>query len=106
MDGDSPCAEVIDPQHAADDIAAHAVKDQDLPDGVAIFIQDGSGMGDQTTVGGVVRSIICRTRVMVQIEKLLNRSYRKGSVRRNCRGGAWHSRTDLAVSEGHRVRHG
>jgi len=66
MDGDSPCAEVIDSQDAADDIAAHAIEDQELPDGVAIFIQDGSGMRYQTTVGGrVVRSIICRTRVMV-----------------------------------------
>jgi hypothetical protein len=66
MNGNSPCTEVIDAQYAADDIAAHAIKDQDLPDGIAIFIQDRGGVGDQTAVGGrVVRGIICRTRVMV-----------------------------------------
>lgn len=42
MDGNTPCAKVIHPKHATDDIAAHAIEDQDLPDGVAIFIQDRS----------------------------------------------------------------
>lgn len=49
MDGDSPRSEVIDPQDTADDISAHGIEDQDLPDRISIFIQYGSTLGDEAS---------------------------------------------------------
>jgi hypothetical protein len=75
MDCDSPCAEVIDAQYTADDIPSHAIKDKNLPDGVAIFIQDRGGMGDQAAVPRrVMSTVFSGVRFMVQIQELLNRS--------------------------------
>lgn len=52
MNGHSPSSEIIDPQDTANDIPAHGIEHQDLPDWVAIFIQDWSGVGDKTAVSG------------------------------------------------------
>lgn len=74
MDSNSPSSEVIDPQHAADNVSAHAIKDQDLPNGITIFVQD--GCGDETSLSRrVMRAIICGACVMVEVQKLLNGSY-------------------------------
>lgn len=73
MNSNSPCPKVIDPQYTADNIPAHAIEDQDFPNRVAIFIQDGGRVGDEAAVGGRVMSgIICRARLMVQVEELLD----------------------------------
>jgi len=42
MDRYTPCAQVINPQNTTNHISAHVVEYQDLPYGVAIFIQDRS----------------------------------------------------------------
>lgn len=68
MDCDSPCAEVINAQYTADDIPSHAIKDENLPDGVAIFIQDRGGMRDQAAVPRRVMSTVFRGMgVMVKV---------------------------------------
>lgn len=75
MNCDSPRSEVIDTQYTADDVPAHAIEDEDLPDRIAIFIQDRGGMGDQAAVARRVMSTVSSgTGVMVQVEELLNRS--------------------------------
>jgi hypothetical protein len=55
----SPGSEIIDSEHAADNIPAHVVKDQDLPDRVAIFVEDG-GRNEalcRCLVAGILRGI-------------------------------------------------
>lgn len=50
MDSHTPSSKIIDSQHTADDIPAHAIEYQDLPDRVAIFVQDRGGLRDKTAV--------------------------------------------------------
>jgi hypothetical protein len=54
MDRDPPSAKVVHTKHAADDISSHAVEHQDLPDGIAILVQDWGGMRDEAVGGGRV----------------------------------------------------
>lgn len=75
MNSDPPCSEVIDAQYTAYDIPSHVIKDKDLPDGVAIFIQDRGRMRDQAAVSRLVMgTVFSEVRIMVQIKELLNRS--------------------------------
>jgi hypothetical protein len=46
MDSDAPSSKVVYAKHAADDIPAHVVEHQDLPNRVAIFIEN--RRGDET----------------------------------------------------------
>ena len=71
MDGDAPGTQVVDPQHAADDVAAQVVKDEDLPDGLAIVVEDRGGLGGQA-VGGLVEQV-GGGREVVEVEDALNR---------------------------------
>lgn len=73
MNGHSPSSEIINSQHTADDIPAHAIEHQDLPDRIAIFIQDRSGLGDETAVRRRLMCIVVYgLRIMIQIQQLLN----------------------------------
>lgn len=75
MNCDSPCSEVIDTQYTADDIPSHAIKDEDFPDRITIFVQDRGRMGDEAAVARrVMSTVFSRARIMVQIEEFLNRS--------------------------------
>jgi hypothetical protein len=73
MNGHSPSSEIVDSQDTADDIPAHAIEHQDLPDWVAIFVQDRSGVGDKTALSGRFMCIVvCGVRIMIQVQQLLN----------------------------------
>lgn len=50
VDSDSPGSEIIDSQYAANNVSAHAIENQNLPDGIAIFIQNGCGLRDEATM--------------------------------------------------------
>lgn len=54
----SPCAEIIDSQNTADNITAHLVEYQHLPDWIAIFVQDRGGMRDKTASRGLVEGCV------------------------------------------------
>jgi hypothetical protein len=69
----SPSSEIINSQHTADDIPAHAIEHQDLPDRIAIFIQDRGGLGDKAPVSRRLMGIvICGLWIMIQIQQLLD----------------------------------
>lgn len=48
-----PSSEIIDSKHAADNISAHIIEDQNLPDRVPIFIQNRSRMGTKDGGRGI-----------------------------------------------------
>lgn len=70
MNCDSPSSEVIDPQHAADDISSHIIKHQDLPDRIAILVQYRGG--NEALRGRIVVGVFRGLRFMVQVENLVN----------------------------------
>jgi hypothetical protein len=73
MNSYAPCPKVVYPQYTADNISAHFIKHQDLPDRVTIFIQDRSGVGDKTTGPGLIDgAVFNRLWIMIQIQQLLN----------------------------------
>lgn len=76
MNRNSPRAKVVNSQHAADNIAAHVIKDQHLPYGVAILVQDGGGVGNEAVRSPIVVGVASGLDIMIQVENLLNRSYR------------------------------
>jgi hypothetical protein len=69
MNGYAPCTEVIYSQDTADNIPAHFIEHQDLPDRVAIFVQDRGGMRDKTARSGLVNGVVFNgLRIMVQVQ--------------------------------------
>lgn len=73
MDGHTPGAKIIDSQYTADDVPAHAIKHQDLPDWITILIQDRRRVGDKTAMGGWLMSIIIgNLRIVIQVQEFLN----------------------------------
>lgn len=69
VDGNAPCAEVIDSQNTTDNISAHFIKHENLPNGIAIFIQDRSGMRDKTASGGLIEgSVVSGLRVLIEVQ--------------------------------------
>lgn len=69
----APRSEVTDAEHAADDVPAQIIKDQDLPYGIAIGVQDRSGLGRNAVRGRpVVEPVIVLGRLMVEVQDLLD----------------------------------
>lgn len=54
MNRDAPATQVVDPQHAADDVSPHVVEHKDLPYRLSGLAQDGSRLRFQTIRSGVV----------------------------------------------------
>lgn len=76
MNRNSPRAKVVNSQHAADNIAAHVIKDQHLPYGVAILVQYGGGVRNEAVRSSIMVGVASGLDIMVQVQNLLNRSYR------------------------------
>lgn len=73
MNGHPPSSKIVDSQDTADDIPAHTIKHQDLPDWITIFIQDWSGVGNKTAMGGRLMCIfIGWFRIVIQVQEFLN----------------------------------
>lgn len=66
MNGYAPCTEIINPQDAADDITAHIIEYQNLPDWIAIFVQYRGGMRDSSASGRLIEGcVIGRLWIMI-----------------------------------------
>lgn len=72
MHGDAHGAQVAHAQHTADDIPAEVVEDEDLPDGVAVGIEDGPDRRQAVRVGVVVLALDR----LVEVEDLLQGRWR------------------------------
>jgi hypothetical protein len=73
MDGHAPGAKIVDSQYTADDVPAHTIKHQDLPDRITILIQDRRRVGDKTAMRGWLMCIIVgNLRIVIQVQKSLN----------------------------------
>lgn len=71
MDRHPPRSQIIDTEHAADDIPPHVIKDQHLPDRVSVLVQDRGRVGDET-LSGIMGAVLRGARVVIQVEDLLN----------------------------------
>lgn len=80
MDCHTPCPQVAHTEHATNDIPAHAIKDKDFPDWVAILAQNGRCMGGQALRRGVMKGVFRGRGFMVQVEDLLNRDCDEMSI--------------------------
>ena len=72
VNSNPPRPEIIDSQDTADNITAHAIEYQDLPDRIAILIQDRCGVGDEPAMARGIMRVLCRAGIMVQIQEFLN----------------------------------
>lgn len=68
MHGDAHGAQVAHSQDAADDISAQVVEDKDLPDGIAVGIENGH---DGREAVGVVVVVLVAGDGLVEVEDLL-----------------------------------
>ena len=75
MNCDTSTTEVIDSQYTANDISSHVVKDQYLPDWLAILIQDCWRLDGKPICMAVNLVVWTVARLIVQAQDLLNRSY-------------------------------
>lgn len=73
MDGDPPSSQVAHSHHATDQIPSHAVKHQNFPDRLPVFVQHGARQAQcAIRVYPIVQNIRACRRVFVQIEDFLN----------------------------------
>lgn len=69
MNGYAPCTQVINSQDTADDISAHVIEHQNLPDWIAIFVQYRGGMRDSSAPGRLIEGcVIGRLWIMIKIQ--------------------------------------
>ena len=76
MDGNAPCAEIIDTQHTANDIPTQIVKDEDFPYGIPILVEDRGGVGYR----GLAFDLSWSGRIVVQVEDSCDRGWKGGRV--------------------------
>lgn len=72
VNSNPPRSQIIDSQDTADNITPHAVEYQDLPNRIAILIQDRGGVGDEAAMARGIMGVLCRAGIMVQIQEFLN----------------------------------
>jgi hypothetical protein len=107
VNSNTPRSEIIDSENTADNVTAHGIEYQDLPDRIAILIQDRGGVGDEAAMARGIMGVLHRAGIMVQVQEFLNRSLNSQSAKvRRFGGSIEQSPTDLSVSEGHWMRHG
>jgi hypothetical protein len=69
---DSPCAQIVHAQYAANHIATKIIEDEHLPYGLAFRVEDGRSMWDEAIGGCCVVVELGFLRDVVQVENALD----------------------------------